>query len=173
MREKKVRGIKRKTEDMVKRINENSMVFPTEFHNGYWNTKLPVGQGFISSDKVSRKVKRLCIQTLVDRVEYLIGLKPDDGEKYRVVAAIDLPGLWNSQIIVFKGDDYFDGFFDRNDDHYKWIPLSDDRNIQTEWRITVRENLTISGFKEVINDEYGFFESEIWFIGEVDEVKRG
>lgn len=95
MREKKIRGMKRKTEEMINRIEENTMVFPTEFYNGYWHMHLPVGQGFISSDKTPRKIKRLCIQKLLNRAEYLKGLQPHDEEKYRVVVLITLPSLWN------------------------------------------------------------------------------
>ncbi|XKE95111.1 DUF3916 domain-containing protein [Metaplanococcus flavidus] len=168
MREKKVRGIKRKTEDMVNLIEEYTMAFPTEFYNGYWHLRLPVGQGFISSDKTPRKVKRLCIQTLLDRAEYLKELQPHDDEKYRVVVLIDLPGLWNSQIIIFKGEDYFNEFFNRDSDYYKWIPLSANRNIQTEWGLAIPDDLAITGFKEVIDDEDGYFESEIWFVGELE-----
>lgn len=167
MRDKKIRGLKRKTEDMVKRIKEYTLVFPTEFYNGYWHLHLPVHQGFIGSDKTPRKIKRLCMQTLVNRAEHLIELKPDDQEIYRVVVAIDLPGLWNSQIIVFRGDDHFKNFFNRNTEYQKWIPLSDNRNIQTEWGLTVPDSLAISGFQEVIDDEDGYYESEIWFIGEI------
>lgn len=161
MRQKKVRGIKRKTEEMVKRIEENTLVFPTEFYNGYWHLRLPVDQGFISSDKTPLKVKRLCIQTLLDRAEQLKGLQSNDAEKYRVVASIDLPSLWSSQIIVFKGDVHFKDFFNRNEDHQKWIPLLADRNLQTEWRVTVPGESAIAGFKEVIDDEDGYYESEI------------
>ncbi|WP_084243514.1 DUF3916 domain-containing protein [Planomicrobium okeanokoites] len=167
MHEKKVRGIKRKTEDMINRIEENTRVFPTEFYNGYWSLRLPVGQGFISSDKTPRKVKRLCIQTLLERAEYLKEFQAQDDEKYRIVVLIDLPGLWNSQIIIFKGEDYFNGFFNRDSDYYKWIPLSANRNIQTEWGLTIPDNLALAGYKAVIDDEDGYFESEIWFVGEL------
>lgn len=152
---------------MINRIEENTMVFPTEFYNGYWHMHLPVGQGFISSDKTPRKIKRLCIQTLLNRAEYLKGLQPQDEEKYRVVVLITLPSLWNSQIIIFQGEDYFKDFFNRDSDYYKWIPLSDNRNIQTEWMLANPANFAISGFKEVIDDEDGYYESEMWFIGEV------
>ncbi|ANU13024.1 hypothetical protein B481_3394 [Planococcus halocryophilus Or1] len=74
MREKKIRGIKRKIEEMVNRIEENTMAFPTEFYNGYWHMHLPVGQDLISSDKTPWKVKQLCILKLVDRAAYLKGV---------------------------------------------------------------------------------------------------
>ncbi len=94
--------------------------------------------------------------------------KPDDKEKYRVVVAVELPDLWGSQIIVFKGDFYFKNFFDRNDEYQKWLLLTDDRDIQSEWGLTVTSDGQISGFKEVIADEDGYhYEGEIWFIGEL------
>lgn len=167
MRERKVRGVKRKTENMIKQIEENTMVFPTEFYNGYWHLHLPVAQGFISSNKTSRKVKRRCIQKLLDRTDYLKGLKPNDEHHYRVVAAIDLPSLWNSQIIIFKGECHFKDFFNRNDDFQKWIPFLDNRNIQTEWELTIQGVSATAGFKEIIVDEDDFYESEIWFVGDI------
>lgn len=167
MREKKIRGIKRKTEKMVNRIEENTMAFPTEFYNGNWHMHLPVGQDFISSDKTPWKAKRLCIQTLLDRAEYLKGLQPHDEQKYRVGVLITLPSLWNSQIIIFKGEDDFKDFFTRDSDYYKWIPLSDNSSIQTDWKLAIPSDFDISVFKEVIDDEDGYYESEIWFIGEI------
>ncbi|MEH6941811.1 DUF3916 domain-containing protein [Bacillus sp. JJ722] len=168
MREKKVRGIKRKSTNMIKRIEEKTLKFPIEFYNGYWYLHLPVAEDFINSVKTPKKIKRLCIQTMLARAEHLIGMKPIDKEKYRVVVAVDLPDLWDSQIIVFKGDSHFKGFFNRNDDYQKWLHLTEDRNIQTEWRLAVPTDLQILGFKEVITDEDGYhYEGEIWFIGEL------
>lgn len=168
MGEKKVRGVKRKFNNMIKRIEENTLEFPTEFHNGYWHLHLPVAQNFLSSDKTPKQIKRLCIQILLYRAEHLIGLKPNDKENYRVVVAVDVPALWGSQIIVFKGDSHFKDFFNRKDEYQKWLHLSGDRNIQTEWGLSVPPDLQILGFKEVITDEDGYqYGGEIWFIGEL------
>ncbi|MGG0655791.1 DUF3916 domain-containing protein [Rummeliibacillus pycnus] len=168
MREKKVRGINRKSNNFIKRIEENTTEFPTEFYNGYWHLHLPVAQDFISSYKTPKKIKRLSIHILLDRAEFLIGLKPNDQEKYRIVVAVDLPELWSSQIIVFKGDSHFNDFFNRNDEYQKWLYLPDNRNIQTEWGLSVPNALQILGFKELITDEDGYYyEGEIWFIGEL------
>ncbi|EAD1643240.1 DUF3916 domain-containing protein [Listeria monocytogenes] len=168
MREKKVRGIKRKSNNMIERIEAKTLEFPTEFYNGYWHLHLPVAQDFINSNKTPKKIKQLCIQTLLDRAEHLIGLKPDDKEKYRVVVAVDLADLWGSQIIVFKGDSHFKDFFNRNDEYQKWLNLPDNRNIQTEWGLSIPNDMKKSGFKEVITDEDGYhYEGEIWFIGEL------
>ncbi|HDR8083720.1 TPA: DUF3916 domain-containing protein, partial [Bacillus cereus] len=38
MREKKIRGMKRKTNTMIKRIEDHTKMFPSTFYNDeYWN----------------------------------------------------------------------------------------------------------------------------------------
>ncbi|GGE60078.1 hypothetical protein JOC93_000811 [Priestia taiwanensis] len=123
MREKRVRGMKRKTNKL---IEAHTVEFPVEFYNGYWHLHLPIAQEFINSTKTPMKIKRLCMQTLIDRAKYLIQIKPNEKETYRVVAAINLANLWNSQIIIFKGDTYFKDFFCRDDEYQKWLRLSSD-----------------------------------------------
>jgi len=169
MSDKKVRGLKRKTKSMIKRIEQETKIFPIDFCNGYWHLHLPVAQDFISSNKTPITIKRLCIQTLLNRAEYLIRIKPKSQQKFRVIVLIDLPDLWNSQIIVFSGDSHFKGFFERNDDYQKWIPLTVERNIVSEWNLSVPKGIDIFGVREEITDEDGEkYESEIWFVGELD-----
>lgn len=128
MHEKKIRGMKRKTNTMIKRIEEHTKIFPSTFYNDeYWYMPLPVSQAFIESHKIPRKVKRLCIQTLIDRVNHLIKIKPSDTHTYRVVTLISIENLWESQIIVFKNDDYFHNFFNRNNEFQRWISLSNEK----------------------------------------------
>jgi len=111
MRVKKVRGLKRKIKNMLKRIEQETTNFPDDFYNGYWHLHLPVAESFISSSKTPFAIKRICIQALLDRVEHLIKIKPYSNERFRILAAIYLSDLWNSQIIVFSGDRHFKGFF--------------------------------------------------------------
>lgn len=167
MRQKKIRGMKRKCKNMIERIEENTANFPVQFHYNYWHMPLPVAQDFISS---GNKVKRLCMQTLLDRAKHLIQIKPNDGENYQVVVGINLPGLWYSQIIVFKGDSYFKDFFHRNNETQKRIPISHTKNIQTKWQLTVPDGMQVLGYKELITDDEYNYEGEFWFIGELTGV---
>jgi len=41
MRNKKLRGLKRKTRNMINRIGEETSDFPLDFYNGYWHLHLP------------------------------------------------------------------------------------------------------------------------------------
>ncbi|WP_027409374.1 DUF3916 domain-containing protein [Anoxybacteroides tepidamans] len=169
MRDKKLRGLKRKIRNMIQRIEQETAMFPMDFYNGYWHFHVPVAQNFISSSKTPYGIKQLCIQTLLARAEHLIKIRPDTSEKARVVVAITLPDLSGSQMIVFYGDSHFEGFFDRNDEFQKWSPLSKERNFEREWGINIPDNMSVLGFKEQINDGDGdIFEQEIWFMGELD-----
>ncbi|WP_318582456.1 DUF3916 domain-containing protein [Bacillus paranthracis] len=168
MHEKKIRGMKRKTNTMIKRIEEHTKIFPSTFYNDeYWYMPLPVSQTFIESHKTPRKVKRLCIQTLIDRVNHLIKIKPNDTHTYRVVTIISIENLWRSQIIVFKNDDYFQNFFNRNNEFQTWIPLSNEINFWETWGISIRPTAQLLHFQEVIYDEDAIDKKEIWFIGEL------
>ena len=96
---------------MIKQIEEHTKTFPSTFYNDeYWYMPLPVSQAFIDLCKTPRKVKRLCIQTLLNQANHLIKIKPSDTHTYRVVTLISIENLWESQIIVFKNDDYFHNF---------------------------------------------------------------
>jgi hypothetical protein len=169
MRNKKLRGLRRKTRNMIKRIWEETSDFPLDFYNGYWHFHLPAAQDFIDSDRTPFGIKRVCVQTLLERAKHLIEIKPHNPEKYRVVVYISFQALFDSQIIVFAGDSHFRGFFNRNDEFQKWIPLSKERNFESDWRINIPKDMNALGFKEEITDEDGeTFKRDIWFIGELE-----
>ncbi|WP_100403424.1 DUF3916 domain-containing protein [Bacillus sp. FJAT-42315] len=76
--------------------------------------------------------------------------------------------LWNSQIIIFAGDRYFEDFFERNTYHQKWLQLSKESNIESEWGVAIPDAMDVLGIREEITEEDGeIIENEIWFIGEL------
>jgi len=96
--------------------------------------------------------------------------KPNDEGNYRVVVAVTLPEMWNSQIIIFNNDQYFKNFFQRNDQYQKWHLLSEERNLFNEWDIKIPSNLNVLGFQEIISDVDDYrYEGELWFIGELHQ----
>ncbi|MFE0304300.1 MULTISPECIES: DUF3916 domain-containing protein [Bacillus] len=164
--------MKRKTQQIIKEMNANTQSFPANVSD-YWHLPLPAADDFMTSNRTPKKIKRLCIQTLLNRAEHLIDLKQNDREIYRVVVAVDLPELWHSQIIVFKGNSYVKNFFNRQDEYQTWLPLSDQRNIQKEWDLSVPQNMRTIGFKVVITDDDEVsYEGERWFMGELNDIKK-
>ncbi len=167
---RKVRGAKRKSQIMLKNIKAWTKEFPEiDFEYGYSHIHMPIVPIFIDSTKTPSSVRRLFLQTLIDRVIYLIHNKPSLDLSVRVVAAINLSNLSESQIVVFWGDKHYNGFFDRSDQFQNWIPLPPKRNIVKEWQLRIPENLNIKGFKEEIADENSKSINELWFIGELSE----
>ncbi len=168
MREKKIRGMKRKTNTMIKRIEEHTKTFPSAFYNDeYWYMPLPVSKAFIDSCKTPRKVKRLCIQSLLNQAHHLIKIKLSDTHTYRVVVLISIESLWDSQIIVFKNEGYFHNFFKRNYEFQKWIPLSNESDFWKTWGISICPSFQTLHFQEIIYNEDTIDEKEIWFVGEL------
>lgn len=168
----KVRGVKRKYKSLKKYLLVDTETFPEpDYDYGYTHFHLPTSQSFIDSSKTPVSVRKQCIQLMIDRIHFLIENKPNLDITTRVVALISLPDLWNSQIIVFFGDEYFSSFFDRNWEYQKWIPLPEKRSIEKEWGLSIPENMKIRGYRQEIIDEDDIddkFINELWAIGELD-----
>ena len=124
--------MRRKCENMVRLLAQQTTTFPQP-HDGdtYWHLHLPVAQNFIDVAATPSGVRRLCAQTLINRAFYLASIAPTDLET-RVVVAVCLPNLWNSQIIVFFDSEYYDSFFNRDSEHQKWTPLPGNRDLERE-----------------------------------------
>ncbi|MEI2665998.1 DUF3916 domain-containing protein [Rossellomorea sp. LJF3] len=168
MRNKKIRGVKRRKDSMVKRIEEATVYFPEQFIHGYWHLPLPAGRDFITSSKTPFKIKRLCVQTLLDRGERLYKLKTEKEIHTRVIVVIDPSDLWNSNIIVFNQEDAFKAFFDRNFVDQKWKPQIMNGKLLKEWNIKISRNLeAICYLERIMDEDIGYREREIWFFGEI------
>ncbi|MER2008637.1 MAG: DUF3916 domain-containing protein [Psychrobacillus sp.] len=169
MSNKKQRGIRRKTRNMIKRILEETSEFPSDFYNGYWHLHLPTSEGFIDSNRTPIGVKKTCVQTLLKQAVHLIEKKSNSLGYYRVVVYIDFKALFDAQIIVFAEASYFKQFFNRNNDSQKWLPLSKEKS--DPWRLDIPQNMKTLGFEESIRDEAGnAYKKDIWFIGELEEI---
>jgi len=165
---KKVRGAKRKANQMVRNINELINQFPeVDLEDGYWHMHLPVAQTLIDSTKTPMYIRKLCVQTIINGVKRLIDIRPQTNIPSRVVASVELPHLWYSQIIVFFGDRYFNSFFERDDDYQKWTPLPKGRSLVREWKLNLPVGLDCRGYHEEITAEDFKTVSELWFIGEL------
>ena len=154
---------------MIKHIVVQTQTFPEGDRPdcGYWHLHLPVAQAFIDSTKTPSSIRRLCMQTLIDRVEHLRNIKQKPHRKSRAVACLTLPNLWDSQLIVFFSEEYFSNFFRRNSPDQKWEELQSDRSITKEINLTISKDLTEKGYLEHNNDENWGSPGEIWFVGEL------
>ena len=131
----KPRGLRRRCRNMTRTLAQQTEAFPSPHaRSAFWHLHLPVVRGLVDSPKTPFGVRRSCAQTLIDRATHLASLAPQDGST-RVVAAISLPDLWASQIIVFFGAGYFSRFFERNSTTQKWTLLAQNRSLIKEWNL--------------------------------------
>ena len=165
-----MRGIKRRIPKVIQQIKEDCADILEYFSNGdYWHSHmLPL---FLYSTYCEphismAKYKRLCIQTFVEQIKYLKINRPQDEHHYRVIAVIVLPNIEESQLIVFRGDSYFDEFFAtfNNDDYLKVdIPGL----FQKKFEIFVLGDLQVSGRQPADKFRKMLPNSELWFIGDL------
>lgn len=161
---KKPRGLARKSQSMMRRIAESTAHFPAP-HPGYsyWHTHLPSTPDFADAAATPLWVRRLCVQTLIDRVHHLSALAPRNVGEVRVAAIISLSDLWTSQIVVCWEPKYFDGFFDS--DEQRWAPLESKRSLRREWNVELPPTLSERGFVQRRREGETRPENELWFVG--------
>lgn len=157
-RERKIRGMKRKLIKMVEHVEETTSTVPTTFINGYWNSKIPIGQPVPLSKQFKMCGKRLVMNTLIDGAIRLKQLRPN--ESHQVVVLLDIPTLWSSEIIIFQSDVAYRAFLLNPN----WTLGS----MQCEeHEILFRQlpgDIKLNRYVSSICDEDGQFESEIWLL---------
>jgi hypothetical protein len=168
LRARKLRGIRRNCRKLIERVNAIGNGYPEEDRPGcgYWHEHLPADLGFIDSPRTPYGVRQSCIQALVNTADHLRKRRPA-GLDSRVVAAISVPNLWDAQIIVFFGQEYWSTFFDRSSPDQEWTPLPRSRSIVRECALSVPEEMMERGYREIIRDDDYESRTEIWFIGEL------
>ena len=167
----KPRGLRRHCRTMVKRFWEATQNFPQP-HQGaaFWHLHLPASRGFIDSIQTPFGIRRLCVETIIDCAHYLSSVAPKNNST-RVVAAISLPDLYASQIIVFFGASYFDSFFDRDSAAQKWTRLEPNRSLVREWNLWLPDGFSERGCKEELSQPELVSTGEFWFIGELADAQ--
>ena len=167
---KKIRGLRKKCCAMVNALTEQTSHFPEKcLSEEYWHVHLPVDQSFVDSRQIPKSVKKLCMQTMLDRACFLAAHK-DSTEYGRVLCLISLPDLWASEIIIFYSHSYYESFFNRNTVWQKLIPLGN-QAIVKEYNLHIPYNFQVKGYKHECFDEDNTniltYSGEIWAIGEL------
>ena len=125
---------------------------------------------FIEREKTYDSIKSEFLKKWLDKTEKIIKQKPKELEFCKVIAMIDEPNYWSSQIIIFYDREYYNTFWDRNTEYQVWnevdskeISFIKDRNIET--------NLLEKGYEEIICDEDFSYKSKLWFYGDVNTTE--
>lgn len=165
---KKVRGLKRKCNSLIERLIKQTEKFPNEYsEEKFWHLHVPVNRTFANSKNTPKKVRKLLIQTLINRSEYLSNLKPTGDKFCKVVCVICTQELSRSQIIIFFDQEYFASFFNRNNEEQVWtLQKTNESKIKIVFNIPLKFN--IKRYSEIITDDGVIWKDELLMIGDLD-----
>ena len=159
---KKQRGHRRKLKALLANIDE--FIPFGETQGTYECFHVPCGL-FIESPKTSGKVKTAFCRKWLQTTEAFITQKPAELPFCRIVAVLDIPHLWQSQIIIFYDADYYYAFWNRSGPEQWWKPLDPRCSFVKERHIDT--SLNERGYHQIIDDMDGHSENNLWFYGEL------
>lgn len=160
MRRAKVRGVRRRLKRLRLYVGEQTESFPTTFHNGYWHNKIPIDQSFLSSVQENSRIQRAIIEAMMEGASRLVRLREE--ERFRVVVLLDLPTLWQSELLVFESDARLKAFMERETPEQTWTPLPND-HVFLQW-LNPSADIEVHGFHERIQDEDHMHSGEVWLL---------
>ena len=163
MKYKKQRGQHRKFKALCNNINQ--ICYFQNVDCPYEHFHVP-SDPFISSSKTSGKIKTAFCEAWLAKTVEIIEHKPCNLPFCKVVAVIDERNLWNSQIIIFYDENYYDSFWLRDSVEQTWTPfVKQDKSFIKERHI--ESNLKEKGYYETITDLDFTYKTVLWFYGEV------
>jgi hypothetical protein len=166
---KKIRGKKRRLNAFSRQLDDEVASFPSEGRSGcgYWHLHMPCAQSFIDHSPNPTRLRKDCVKAILKTTLRLRLVKPEDVDA-RVVCCLSWPSLWDSQIIVFFGNDYYDGFFDRNSPDQQWIERPSGWLVEF-FNLDIPKGATEKVYLEKIQDADGESEAILSFIGDLKQ----
>jgi len=166
MDQARVRGQHRKLRCLIRHIEEFNAF--EHLGLGYEHFHVPSGQ-FIESPKTSGRIKTEFARAWIQKAEEMLSQKPNDLPFCKIVAMIDEPYFWNSQIIIFYDEEYYRSFWHRSGPVQTW-------EVSKQMSFTRRRNIATIlpeiSMKETIHDDDFSRKSVLWFYGEFPEELR-
>ncbi|UTT41502.1 DUF3916 domain-containing protein [Exiguobacterium aurantiacum] len=141
-------------------VNEQTHSFPTTFHNGYSHNKIPLDQSFLLSIEENSRIQRSVIEAMMEGSSRLVRLRKE--ERFRVVVLIDLPSLWQSELLVFESDARLKAFMERNTSEQTWTPLPITHVFLQ--RLNLSPDDEVYRFHERIQNEDYTHSGEVWLL---------
>ncbi|MFN4215698.1 DUF3916 domain-containing protein [Exiguobacterium sp.] len=159
-RRAKVRGVRRRLKRLRLYVGDQTDSFPTTFHDGYWHNKIPIDQSFLLSIEENSRMQHAVIEAMMEGASRLVRLR--EQERYRVVVLIDLPSLWQSELLVFESDARLKAFMERDTSEQTWTRLPVDSVCLQ--RFNLPADIEVCRFHERIQDEDYTHSGEIWLL---------
>lgn len=156
---KKQRGQKRRLNKLLRSIDE---IKPFKHTKGkFEHFHVPLSP-FIEHPKTSGKIKNEFIKKWILKVEQTIKEKPEGLEFAKVVGEINIPNLWDSQLIVFYSEKHYEAFFEDEGFDQTRTPIA----YSLKEKLGISADIAEKGFEERIDflDEHI---CDVWFFGEI------
>lgn len=161
---KKIRGQRRKLNTLFKNIDRIIPFRNTD--SDYEHFHVPSSM-FIQSPKTAGRIKTAFCQKWLEKTLDIIRKKPENLPFCKVVALIDSPNYWSSQIIIFYSQSYYNTFWDRDDSFQSWEALESKEQSFVKLR-NIKTTLFEKGYREIINDEGHREKATLWFYGDIN-----
>ncbi len=163
MKHKKQRGQRKKIKNLL--LNIAQITSFTNINNKYEHFHVPSDK-FISSPKTSGKIKTVFCRAWLQKTADIIEKKPKDIPFCKVVSVVDEGNLWESQIIIFYDEEYYNSFWERSSTEQKWLPIDFDKRSFAKER-NIKTLLKEKGYIEILFEEGIQRKSTLWFYGEI------
>lgn len=166
MNRKKQRGQRRRLKAMFRNIDSFVPFSKTDLHCEHFH--VPSGD-FIDSDKTYGSVKTSFCRKWLETAKRFISEKPEEHGFCKIVAVLDVPNFWSSQIIIFYDESYYESFWDRTGPEQFWTftqkkrSLSKERNIVTSLR-------EMCYHEKIVEEDGEIFECDLWFYGDLPDI---
>ena len=85
-----------------------------------------------------------------------------EDKQYRVVVLIDLPTLWQSELLVFESDARLKVFMERDTSERTWTSLPVDSMFLQRFNLST--DVEVHRFHELIQDEDYTHSGEVWLL---------
>lgn len=165
---KEVRGSEKECDYITEVIESLTAKFPLESKDKpFWYVHLPKNQSFIDNEQTPNYVRKQVVQALVDAAKHLLDIKPRSLKFCKVLVVPEFDNVFDSQLIVFFNEDYYNNFFDRANDYQRWSLLDEECYKIKRWDIEIPECFTIRGYLEEINENGNKYVGKLWFIGQL------
>lgn len=136
---------------------------------GYFHWKLVLPYSLVSGPTARPALQSRATQVLIDATRALIDRRPSSLASARVVAIINLPDMFGSEVCVFFDEAYFRDFAPRDNEDQAWTAV--EASLARRWDLRLPPNFGERGFateeRDCDFDPPRVTRGEVWMIGEI------
>ena len=161
----KVRGQRRKFLKLKQRLKELGLFFPEDnfVHDKYYHYHFPCNQELLDSVQSTKKIRRNGLQLLINSAVDLIEARPEIKKNHKVICALTFPYIWDSQVIIFYDEHYYNDFLNISKNCLK----SAETNELIKYGLSIPSEFSNVVCIEEFDDEEEDLTTTTYYIGEI------